>query len=183
VCRFLGGLAACTDFTNTAAGCSLCWREFEFSLSGVLLMLRTSLVLTAAVLLAAPVFAGEGKGKGKGHDKHAEDGGHPGKGPEKRPKGWSKGEKTGWRGEFPPGWEKKSDKDKNKWFEDYEEAVEKVGKEADKRKIEPEKRSKLEEATERMIRKGSEAKKAAEEVIEALKKGVDIDVILRDRGA
>lgn len=144
---------------------------------------QTLAVAVCASLLAfSPTWAGEGKGKG--HDK--KDKGNSddnGKGHGKRPPGWSKGNKNGWRGEFPPGWEKKSDKDKDKWFEEYEEAVEKVGKEADKKKIEPEKRDRLQEATERMIRKGSEAKKAAEDVIDALKRGVDIDIIIRERGA
>jgi len=135
-------------------------------------------------LLACSVPSWAGEGKGKGHDKKDkgdkdEDGKHKGK----RPPGWSKGNKNGWRGEFPPGWEKKTDKDKNKWHEDYEDAVEKVGKEADKKKIDPEKRDRLQEATERMIRKGTEAKKAAEDVIDALKNGVDIDIIIRERGA
>lgn len=146
------------------------------------LRITLSLILLAAMCCSTSVWAGEGKGKG--HDKKDkgnkdEDEKHKGK----RPPGWSKGNKNGWRGEFPPGWEKKTDKDKNKWHEDYEDAVENVGKEADKKKIEPEKRDRLQEATERMIRKGTEAKKAAEDVIEALKNGVDIEIILRDRGA
>ena len=144
------------------------------------------------VIVSALVFgifclseAGAGEGKGKGHDKDKKDKDdkedHKGKG--KRPPGWSKGNKTGWRGEFPPGWEKKSDKDKDKWHEEYEEAVEKVGKETDKRKVEPEKRDRLQEAVERTIRKGKEAKKAAEDVIDALKDGVDIEIIIRNLGA
>lgn len=150
--------------------------------------MRMQIILTAAFLctlaLSSSVLAGEGKGngKGKGHDKK-DDTDDNGKNHGKRPPGWSKGNKTGWRGEFPPGWDKKSEKDKNKWHEEYEEAVEKVGKEADKKQIEPEKRDRLQEATERMIRKGSEAKKAAEDVIDALKRGVDIEIILRERGA
>lgn len=144
-------------------------------------------IVLSLILLGAMSFAGSswaGEGKGKGHDKKDkgdkdDDDKHKGK----RPPGWSKGNKNGWRGEFPPGWEKKTDKDKDKWHEDYEDAVDKVGKEADKKKVDPAKRDRLQEATERMIRKGSEAKKAAEDVIDALKNGVDIDIILRERGA
>lgn len=151
-------------------------------------MSKTSFILAALVagiFCLSELSAGEGKGKGRDKDKKDQDDqeehGHKGK--DKRPPGWSKGNKTGWRGEFPPGWEKKSDKDKNKWHEDYEEAIEKVGKESDKRKIEPEKRDRLQEAVERTIRKGKEAKKAAEDVIDALKDGVDIEIVIRNLGA
>jgi hypothetical protein len=144
--------------------------------------MHMSFVLVAlcfSTFCALSVDAGEGKGKGRDKKEHDEEKEHKGK----RPPGWSKGNKNGWRGEFPPGWEKKSEKQKDKWFEEYEEAVDKVGRESDKRKVEPAKRDRLQEATERAIRKGKEAKKATEDVIDALKEGIDIEIIIRDIGA
>jgi hypothetical protein len=125
----------------------------------------------AAALMLAFTCAG-GEGKGKGHDKD--------KGNDKdHPPGWDKGKKKGWRDEYPPGWEKKNQVERAEWHKDLEESKIIVIKETEKEAPKPEEKDKLAEAVERMVRKGKEAKQAAKDVVEQVKKGVHVDIILK----
>jgi hypothetical protein len=125
----------------------------------------------AAGLMLALTCAG-GEGKGKGHDKDkGNDKDHPG--------GFDKGKKKGWRDDYPPGWEKKNQVERAEWHKDLEASKMIVITETEKEAPKPEEKDKLQEAVERMVRKGKEAKQAAKDVVEQVKKGVHIDIILK----
>jgi hypothetical protein len=123
--------------------------------------------------------ADKGKGEGEGADKeHGKGGPHSGK----EPPGWDKGKKKGWEDEYPPGWDKKTDEEKGKWKKDVEDAKEEVGLHADAKGVNAEEKAKLQEAVERISRKGKEVKQATTETIEGLKKGKKASDILAEHG-
>jgi hypothetical protein len=135
-------------------------------------LLATLLIVALPLLISVDSLAGEGKGKGNGK----------GKGGDDTPPGFDKGKKKGWQDDYPPGWDKKSDDDKKKWHRDLDDAKVIVIKETERETPKKEEKEKLQEAVERAVRKGKEAKKAAEDVIDKVRKGVNIDVILKGAG-
>ena len=155
-------------------------------------------LLGVGLLLNGPVWAagkGKGKDKGKGDeelvekdhgnknkDKGPKDKGNKGKKDGDRPHGWDQGKKKGWHDEYPPGWSKKSDKEKAKWRADVEDAKEQVGKAADDKGVTENEKSRLKEAIERICRSGKDIKKSTGVVMEELKKGKDAIKIMKENG-
>jgi len=135
-------------------------------------LLSRAFFAALSVLITVTCLAGEGKGKGNGKGKDGDSG----------PPGFDKGKKKGWQNEYPPGWDKKDDNEKKKWHRELEDAKVIVIKETEKETPTKEDKDKLQEAVERAVRKGKEAKKAAEDVIDQVRKGVKIDVILKGAG-
>jgi hypothetical protein len=98
------------------------------------------------------------------------------------PPGWDKGKKKGWDDEYPPGWDKKTDGEKDKWKKDVGDAKGEVGLHADAKGVTPEEKTKLQEALERVCRRGKDVKQATDETVDAIKKGRKAIDILKDNG-
>ena len=71
-------------------------KKGEKFMKGVMMMLCAGVVLLSAFVLTA--------GQPPGLEKKG-----------KVPPGFSKGKKTGWKNEYPPGWDQKSEKEKKDW--------------------------------------------------------------------
>ncbi len=140
-----------------------------------------------AFLIAGFAFAdyalagGQGKGKpkhekGKGKDKNKD------KGPKDRPPGWDKGKKKGWKDEYPPGWAKKSDEEKEMWRGEVKEAREKVGKMSKDKGLSDEERRHMEDSVEILTRKGEKPESAVKEIGKAIKQGKKAIEVLKEKG-
>lgn len=152
-----------------------------------------------AFLLAGPSTAAAAeKGKGKDKEKHGDEdkgkdkehgkpadkgnGGDKAKGPKETPAGWDKGQKKGWKDEYPPGWDKRSDTEKEKWHKDLDGAREKVGTACDKKGLKGDEKAQMQEALERVARKGKEIEKATEETIAAVQEAKTATEVLKENG-
>ena len=116
------------------------------------------------------------KGKDKGKDKSKD------KGPKDRPPGWDKGKKKGWKDEYPPGWAKKSDKDKEKWRGQVKEAREKVRKMSKDKGLSDKERRHMEDSVEILTRKGEKPESAVKEIGKAIKQGKKAMEVLKEKG-
>ncbi|MCW8130097.1 MAG: hypothetical protein KIS92_07100 [Planctomycetota bacterium] len=167
-------------------------------------LLAILLAAGLAVAGASPVRAAEhGKGKGKDKEKKDEEGkdgkegkegkegkdaakGEHGKGhadkAKDEPGGWDKGKKTGWKDEYPPGWDKKSDDEKAKWHADLEDAKKAVGKACDEKKMKDDEKTQMQEALERIARKGKKIEACKEETVGAIQKAKSAFEVLKENG-
>jgi len=160
-------------------------------------LLGTGMAL-ALVLAGQSTAAAAEKGKGKDKEKHGDEekgkdkdhgkptdkgnGGDKAKGPKDTPAGWDKGQKKGWKDEYPPGWDKRSDGDKEKWHKDLDGAREKVGAACDKKGLKAVEKTQMQEALERVARKGKEIEKATEETIAAVQEAKTAVEVLKENG-
>ena len=126
----------------------------------------------------------EGKDKGKGHGKpeHAGKSDETPKGPADRPPGWDKGKKAGWENEYPPGWDKKTDEEKALWRKDVQEGKDEVQKAAEAKGLDDAEKAKLQEAFERISRKGKEVPAVKSDLLDAVKQGKHAVDVLKDNG-
>ena len=133
------------------------------------------------------------KGKGKTEEKDKEgkadqgdkEKGKPAgtpKGPADRPPGWDQGKKTGWEDEYPPGWDKKSDEEKALWRKEVQEGKAEVKQAAAGKGADEAEQAKLQEAFERICRKGGEVPAVKSDVLEAVKKGQQAADVFKQHG-
>ena len=90
---------------------------------------------------------------------------------DKKPHGFSDGKKTGWKADYPPGWDKKSDKEKEKWNDDVKKARQEAGKAAEGKGLTKEEAENAADDVEKAARKGVEPEKSAALVKDDLEKG------------
>jgi hypothetical protein len=97
----------------------------------------------------------------------------------KIPSGFSQGEKSGWQDEFPPGWDKKRDKEKNSWYKDIQKRRNNIVKAAKKKGMSDSEAESAANDFEKAARKGVDAKKAENLVKNNIKKGKKADEMSR----
>jgi len=90
---------------------------------------------------------------------------------DKTPQGFTKGEKTGWKGEVPPGWDKKTDEEKAKWNDDVKKGKEEVTKAAEAKGLTKEEAEAAADEVEKAARKGVDPEAGATAVKEDLESG------------
>lgn len=155
-------------------------------------LLLTLFTVGALISGTSTMAAEHGKGKGKekdkekksDEDKDADKGEGNGKSHAEKstPPGWDKGKKTGWRDEYPPGWDKKSNEEKAKWNTDLESARQDVAKACEEKKMKDEEKTQMQEALERIARKGKAIETAKEETVGAIQKAKSAFEVLKENG-
>ena len=87
------------------------------------------------------------------------------------PPGFSHGKKTGWKDNYPPGWDNRSEKEKGKWTEDVQKGRETISKVAEGKDLSKEEIDAAADDFEKAARKGVDPADAESLVKDAVAKG------------
>ncbi len=96
----------------------------------------------------------------------------------KTPPGFSEGKKTGWEGEYPPGWERKTPQEQEQWRERVREGKERVTRLSRERGLTEQQARSAADAYERAVRRGidpAEGEDVVEEQVRRGRRGPDLD--------
>lgn len=104
----------------------------------------------------------------------------------KVPPGFSKGEKAGWQNEYPPGWDKKNEKEKKEWKDAVKKGRDKVLKAATEKGLSKEEAESAADDFEKGARKGlspEECESLVKDKIKQGKKGKELsDALAEETG-
>lgn len=89
----------------------------------------------------------------------------------KVPPGFSHGKKTGWQNEYPPGWDKKSEKERDQWKQAVKKGRDRVSKDAKEKGMRDEDADSAANDFEKAARKGLDPEEAEFLVKDKIKKG------------
>jgi hypothetical protein len=111
----------------------------------------------------------------------------------KVPPGFSQGRKVGWQNEYPPGWSKKNEQERNQWKESVKRGRDGVIKEAKEKGMSAEMAESAADGFEKAARKGLDPEKAELLVKDKMAKGEigddlsasiaeETDMLLKEKG-
>lgn len=90
---------------------------------------------------------------------------------EKIPPGFTKGKKTGWEGENPPGWDQMGEQERHKWHQRVSEGRKNIEKKAMERGMTEEEAALAADEYERAVRKGEDLENTESMMKEKIQKG------------
>jgi len=90
----------------------------------------------------------------------------------KIPHGFTQGKKTGWQNEYPPGWDQKSEKEKQNWKDTVQKGRDNVSKSAKEKGMMEEEIKSVADDFEKAARKGIDPVESESIVIAKIKEGL-----------
>jgi hypothetical protein len=89
----------------------------------------------------------------------------------KVPTGFNQGEKSGWENEYPPGWEHRSEQEKQQWEDAVKNGKKRIAEDAKKKGMSKQEAESAADDFEKAARKGTDVKEGESIVKDNIKKG------------